>query len=69
MALFGGLALTVLVLLAVFAPAIAPYDPLAQIAPPFAPFSAAHPLGTDELGRDMLSRLVHALRLTLAVAG
>ena len=34
MALFGGLALTALVLLAVFAPAIAPYDPLAQIAPP-----------------------------------
>lgn len=51
---------------AVFAPLIAPYDPLQQNIP--AALSAPsldHPLGTDNLGRDALSRLLHAARLDL----
>jgi peptide/nickel transport system permease protein len=58
----------VYVLIAVFAPAIAPYDPLVQhpldaLANP----SAAHWLGTDELGRDVFSRLIFAFRVDLPV--
>lgn len=53
---------------ACFAPALAPYDPTAIIAPPHAPISAAHWLGTDEIGRDVLSRLMHGLRPALLVA-
>lgn len=56
------------VLVAVFAPVIAPYDPLAQdVANSLAAPSAAHWLGTDELGRDVLSRLIHASRIDLLV--
>lgn len=67
-AITGGTVLLILILVAVFAPLMAPYNPLAQIAMPFEPLSPAHPLGTDELGRDLLSRLIYALRLTLLVA-
>ncbi|MGH3689205.1 MAG: ABC transporter permease [Microbacterium sp.] len=56
------------VLVAVFAPVIAPYDPLAQdVANSLAAPSAAHWLGTDELGRDVLSRLISASRIDLLV--
>ncbi len=65
----------ILVLVAIFTPLIAPFEPnaqslLARLRPPFG-FERAHPghwLGTDELGRDILSRLLFALRLTLALA-
>lgn len=57
-----------LVLTAVFAPMIAPYDPLAMgtggvLQPP----SLAHPFGTDEFGRDLFSRVIFGARLTLKV--
>lgn len=58
-----------LVLLALFGPLIAPYDPLAtntSIAMQ-AP-SWAHPFGTDHLGRDVLSRVIVATRLDLGIA-
>jgi peptide/nickel transport system permease protein len=56
-----------LVLVAICAPLVAPHDPNA-IDPlhPFAAASASHPLGTDESGRDILSRLVHGARPSLA---
>ncbi len=72
-ALGGGL-LLLLLLAAVFAPAVAPYDPLdqdlaAQLAPPDWRFGAdAHALGTDSLGRDVLSRLIWGSRVALTVA-
>ncbi|HWJ73958.1 MAG TPA: ABC transporter permease [Kaistia sp.] len=58
-----------LVLCAVFGPALVPYDPLAtnsemRMAPP----SAAHWFGTDQLGRDIFSRVVVAARLDLGMA-
>jgi peptide/nickel transport system permease protein len=60
---------------ALLAPWIAPYDPVAQsliarFRPPvgFEGYRAGHLLGTDELGRDILSRSLYALRLTLALA-
>jgi peptide/nickel transport system permease protein len=57
------------VLMAVFAGQVAPYDPLKQdvIARLKGP-SAAHWLGTDQFGRDVLSRIIHGWRASLAVS-
>jgi peptide/nickel transport system permease protein len=56
------------VLVAILAPVLAPYDPLAQEpANPLASPSSEHLLGTDELGRDVLSRLIYATRVNLPV--
>jgi peptide/nickel transport system permease protein len=54
------------VLAAIFAPQIAPYAPLAQDIPNrIAPPSELHPWGTDELGRDVFSRVVYGGRITI----
>jgi len=59
----------VLVVLAVIGPGIAPHDPLASnAARALAPPSARHWFGTDQVGRDILSRVVVATRLDLAIA-
>ncbi len=70
----GGFVL-LLVVLAVFAPLLAPHDPLDQdllatTLPPlgFADADPAHLLGTDDLGRDVLSRLIYGSRVALTVA-
>jgi ABC-type dipeptide/oligopeptide/nickel transport system permease subunit len=67
--LVAGLLLLVLVLLAVLAPWVAPHDPLA-IAPDSARLAPGpgHLLGTDELGRDVLSRVLWGGRISLPVA-
>jgi peptide/nickel transport system permease protein len=58
--------LAAITLLAVLAPVIAPYSPTTQnIAEMLAEPSAAHWLGTDDLGRDVLSRLLHAIGASL----
>lgn len=55
-----------ILLLAAAAPIIAPYDPSAvALAEKLAPPSAAHWLGTDHLGRDVLSRLIHGARTSV----
>lgn len=66
----GGVTLILIVLMAVFAPLISPYDPVAQnIVDRLQSPSAAHLLGTDELGRDVVSRLLFGARVSmLAVA-
>lgn len=57
------------VFFALFAPIIAPYDPItARSAPMLQPLSEGHILGTDALGRDMLSRLLYGLRPMLIVS-
>jgi peptide/nickel transport system permease protein len=53
---------------AIFAPLLQPYDPLAQVADRLQAPSAAHVLGTDSLGRDLLSRIIAGSRITLPVA-
>lgn len=59
----------VIVLLALFGPWLAPYDPLATDAVnALQPPSLAHPFGTDHLGRDVLSRVIVATRLDLGIA-
>jgi len=58
----------IFVLLAVFAPALALYDPLAQDPTQQAkPPSGVHPLGTDYVGRDVMSRVIAASRPSLGV--
>ena len=62
-------AMTALVLLALAAPWIAPYDPVASdVAHALQPPDAAHWAGTDQLGRDILSRILVAARLDLFIA-
>jgi peptide/nickel transport system permease protein len=62
-----------LLLVALLAPWIAPYDPFAQPRGEdfgeriFSPPSREHPLGTDDLGRDVLSRLMYGARISLLV--
>jgi len=54
--------------LAAAAPALAPYEPLEQdIAGRLAPPTAGHWLGTDALGRDILSRILHGARISIPV--
>jgi peptide/nickel transport system permease protein len=62
----GGAILLAWLVMALFAPFIAPHDPnLPDMANRLLPPSAAYPLGTDALGRDLLSRVIHGTRLTL----
>lgn len=59
----------VVVLAAIFGPALAPYDPTATDAPSaLRPPSFAHPFGTDALGRDVFSRVLAAARMDLTIA-
>ncbi len=61
--------LVLLVVLAIFADWIAPYDPLRQnLIQALQEPSAAHWLGTDDLGRDVLSRLIHGCRIAVIAA-
>jgi len=67
--LIAALLFAMLVAFAVFGPWIAPYDPLASSAgTALQPPSWAHPFGTDQLGRDVLSRVMVATRLDLLIA-
>jgi len=53
---------------AIFASILAPYDPLAQeLSARLEPPSAAHWLGTDQLGRDLFSRLLYGARISLVI--
>jgi len=63
----GAAFLVLVALVAVFAPVVAPHDPYAIVDRPLRPPNDASWLGTDDVGRDLLSRLIHASRVTLAV--
>jgi peptide/nickel transport system permease protein len=71
LATVGAIGILVTVLIAVGAPLIAPYDPTAmQTASRFAPpGTPGHLLGSDEFGRDVLSRIIWGSRVSLLVAG
>jgi peptide/nickel transport system permease protein len=67
--LFGLTVVAALLVLVVFAPLLAPYDPAQQdIQERLQGPSSAHPFGTDELGRDLLSRIIFGTRVALGVA-
>jgi peptide/nickel transport system permease protein len=69
----GGLIVLALVLTALLAPLISPHDPREIIreagnrVPVYVPPGAAYPMGTDHVGRDMLSRIIHGARISLYV--
>jgi ABC-type dipeptide/oligopeptide/nickel transport system permease subunit len=72
----GGVVILVAVVVAAFAPALAPHDATAfdllhRLAPPaWDPGGSwKHPLGTDPLGRDVLSRIIYGARTSLAIGG
>lgn len=71
---FGLAVVIVVALVAIFAPLLAPYDPFVQnlslrLAPPFWHENASpeHLLGTDQLGRDYLSRLIYGARISMGI--
>lgn len=66
--IFGGIVLILFVIVAVFAPVLAPYDPRAFTGKPAERPSAAHPLGTNDIGQDILSELIFGARISLIVA-
>jgi len=64
----GGVVVFIFFIIAVFAPVVSPYDPdeidrMKILEPP----GIRHPLGTDDLGRDVLSRMIYGSRISLAV--
>ncbi|ETX28066.1 ABC transporter permease [Roseivivax isoporae] len=67
-ALFGLLVLAATLVLGLFAPLIAPYGETEIVGGEYLPWSAEHPLGTDNLGRDMLSRMIYGARNTVGLA-
>ncbi|PCC57981.1 D-ala-D-ala transporter subunit [Brevibacterium aurantiacum] len=64
----GGIILAIWLIVALFAPLLAPFNPLAQDFPRLSAPGGENLLGTDTLGRDVLSRLVVAARTTLPAA-
>jgi peptide/nickel transport system permease protein len=66
--LVGGAIIAFLLFVAIAAPLIAPYDPkLVDVMVALLPPSLEHPLGTDDLGRDVLSRVIWGSRISLSV--
>ncbi|MFI5447607.1 ABC transporter permease [Polaromonas sp. UC242_47] len=72
--MFGGGLLLAMLFMAIFAPLLSPHDPYAQdlvnrTVPPFWDDKGSwlHPLGTDQLGRDYLSRLFYGARISLLI--
>jgi peptide/nickel transport system permease protein len=64
----GILIIILFLVAALFAPWLAPYDQAELGGENWAPFSLEHPLGTDQLGRDLLSRLLYGAQLTIGIA-
>ena len=64
---FGLIVLSLFVIGAIFAPWIAPNDPNEMTLDMMNQMSAAHPLGTDDLGRDLLSRILYGTRISLFI--
>jgi len=68
LAMLGVVMLILMVAIAVFAPQIAPYDPLRQeLGKALLPPNREHPLGTDQYGRDVLSRVIYGFRVSLPI--
>ena len=68
LAVIGGIIVAMLFAIAILAPFIAPHDPDAiNVRHVLEPPSLQHPFGTDDLGRDILSRVIYGSRISLAV--
>jgi peptide/nickel transport system permease protein len=66
--MLGAAMIAVVIVIAIAAPIIAPYDPASQAARRLLPPSREHLMGTDELGRDTASRIIYGARVSLQVA-
>lgn len=67
-AIVGSLVITMMVVLAVFAQQIAPFDPLEmRSGPPFTAPGVPHLMGTDQFGRDLFSRVLYGAQLSLRI--
>lgn len=64
----GIVIITIFIIIALFAPWLAPYGESETVGDTWAPASAQFWLGTDNIGRDMLSRLMYGARMTIGVA-
>ena len=67
-ALFGMVVILFYVFLAIFAPVISPYGETEIVGEQFEPWGEAYWLGTDNLGRDMATRLIYGARNTIGIA-
>lgn len=68
LAVAGVLLAATWVVVAILAPVLAPFDPLEQNAVPLSPPGGDHLMGTDELGRDVLSRVLYGARISIPLA-
>lgn len=66
-AVVGILMIAALVIMAVFAEQLSPYDPTERVAAPFEAPSAEHRLGTNDIGQDILSELIYGARISLLI--
>lgn len=64
----GAAILGVFAAVALLAPWLAPYDPTVRVASPFTSPGREHPLGTNDIGQDILSELIYGARVSLGVA-
>ncbi len=68
LAAFSALVIIIIALMAIFAPWVAPYDPAAQdLANQLQGMSWEHIFGTDQLGRDVFSRMIYGARISLCI--
>ncbi|PWE30750.1 ABC transporter permease [Pararhodobacter marinus] len=65
---FGIVIVTLIALTAIFAPLLAPFPEFEVVGPQYSPWAAPYYLGTDALGRDVLSRLIYGARNTVGIA-
>jgi peptide/nickel transport system permease protein len=65
---FGIIVILIYIFAAIFAPVIAPYSETDTAGGPYEPWSDIYLLGTDQLGHDMLSRLIYGARNTIGIA-
>ena len=63
----GGFIIIALILTAIFASQISPYDPTKRVGKPFEAPSAEHWLGTNDIGQDILSELIFGTRISLTI--
>jgi peptide/nickel transport system permease protein len=68
LAIAGAIIAAIWIVVAIFAPFVAPHDPLAQVYTAAQGPSLRHLFGTDELGRDVLSRVIYGSRVSLPIA-
>ncbi|MDD9909420.1 MAG: ABC transporter permease [Ahrensia sp.] len=65
---FGMIVIAAYLFTALFAPLLAPYGEAEVFATPFAPWGGDHVFGTDQIGRDVFSRLIYGARNTMGIA-